>query len=616
MQWCHKVAQSCNSCGQSPTKKALSALLPPVLSVVENATSEATAAAAGHCDSAITGVQQLVNMALPTALLSPTKTRLFCSGSVAAAGPVSISPLRPIAAVAAPVAGGCSPMMARSSPTSAVKRRLAALQQGGSSSAANHGGTGNVLQALGPAAYTNNLHMSPASAAAAVAGQQSPSTTRTAKRLELTYAGGGTGSTGGGVVGVVAKPAQPVTPAVCQPQLQLLQPLTCSGGAATAAAQQQTGLGIMQQQSEQQQQSAAVPDAPGSAARLSRRVSVLPLQRTGSTSTLGLAAAAAAGGGSSNGSSGAGRGDDGRGSSDQLPSPRAVLEFPPELEAAAAAGNNSSNAVQAHTHQQHRHAAGPQQGHQQSPQRQQRQVHTMSGHRLALRYDIPVGFDWLQGLPAHTPRLGEGKLEVFVGPMFAGKTTALINRVRAGTHRWCCCTPCHTLSHLVTPWFMCAGRAHAQLGCWQCPLCVPFAVAESLHEGLYSLQTTHTRHADPPMVGRLRIHHPPTLLLGPATAAALQVPHNPPSPTPLLPLQVKEVSEGEGKVHVAVKSSKDARYSAHWVVSHDGRCMRCYTADRLAQFRDMMGPNWHKLQVGRADGGALGWGRGGRLYLC
>jgi hypothetical protein len=35
----------------------------------------------------------------------------------------------------------------------------------------------------------------------------------------------------------------------------------------------------------------------------------------------------------------------------------------------------------------------------------------------------------LAAAPDHAPELGEGKLELIMGPMFAGKTTALINRV-------------------------------------------------------------------------------------------------------------------------------------------------------------------------------------------
>lgn len=64
------------------------------------------------------------------------------------------------------------------------------------------------------------------------------------------------------------------------------------------------------------------------------------------------------------------------------------------------------------------------------------------------------------------------------------------------------------------------------------------------------------------------------------------------------PLQVKQVSAPEaGRLAVAVKSSKDERYGCHWVVTHDGRCMRCFTADSLAQFRDQLGPAYHKLAV-------------------
>jgi hypothetical protein len=35
----------------------------------------------------------------------------------------------------------------------------------------------------------------------------------------------------------------------------------------------------------------------------------------------------------------------------------------------------------------------------------------------------------LAAAPDHAPQLGEGKLELIMGPMFAGKTTALIDRV-------------------------------------------------------------------------------------------------------------------------------------------------------------------------------------------
>ena len=61
--------------------------------------------------------------------------------------------------------------------------------------------------------------------------------------------------------------------------------------------------------------------------------------------------------------------------------------------------------------------------------------------------------------------------------------------------------------------------------------------------------------------------------------------------------QVQEVS-CNGQVAVAVKSSKDERYGCHWVVTHDARCMRCYTTDTLQEFKEIMGPHYHKLQVG------------------
>lgn len=58
---------------------------------------------------------------------------------------------------------------------------------------------------------------------------------------------------------------------------------------------------------------------------------------------------------------------------------------------------------------------------------------------------------------------------------------------------------------------------------------------------------------------------------------------------------------GDGQIAVAVKSSKDERYGCHWVVTHDGRCMRCYTADTLQEFKAIMGPHYQKLQVGQVE---------------
>eukprot|EP00882_Tetradesmus_deserticola_P034412 GHRQ01039459.1.p1 GENE.GHRQ01039459.1~~GHRQ01039459.1.p1 ORF type:complete len:140 (+),score=65.03 GHRQ01039459.1:383-802(+) len=61
--------------------------------------------------------------------------------------------------------------------------------------------------------------------------------------------------------------------------------------------------------------------------------------------------------------------------------------------------------------------------------------------------------------------------------------------------------------------------------------------------------------------------------------------------------RVQQVSAHEGRLAVAVKSSKDERYGCHWVVTHDGRCMRCYTADTLAQFKQLLGPAYHKVAL-------------------
>jgi hypothetical protein len=56
----------------------------------------------------------------------------------------------------------------------------------------------------------------------------------------------------------------------------------------------------------------------------------------------------------------------------------------------------------------------------------------MSGRRLDRRYDIPVNLGFLDGYVDHAPALGSGRLDVILGPMFAGKTTALLKRVSGG----------------------------------------------------------------------------------------------------------------------------------------------------------------------------------------
>eukprot|EP00879_Flechtneria_rotunda_P015611 GHRR01016326.1.p1 GENE.GHRR01016326.1~~GHRR01016326.1.p1 ORF type:complete len:366 (+),score=140.04 GHRR01016326.1:153-1250(+) len=112
----------------------------------------------------------------------------------------------------------------------------------------------------------------------------------------------------------------------------------------------------------------------------------------------------------------------------------------------------------------------------------------MTGQRVPKQYDTPLGTDWLKCVPEHTPQIGDGRLELIVGPMFAGKSTHLLKRVQ-------------------------------------------------------------------------------------------------------------EVSHSRNRVAVAVKSSTDQRYGSNWVVTHDGKCMRCYAAETLTEFKHQLGPDYNKIQV-------------------
>lgn len=47
-----------------------------------------------------------------------------------------------------------------------------------------------------------------------------------------------------------------------------------------------------------------------------------------------------------------------------------------------------------------------------------------------------------------------------------------------------------------------------------------------------------------------------------------------------------------------VKSDIDDRYARSWVVTHDGRRARCFTAPTLEAFRQRMGPLLGKFHVG------------------
>jgi hypothetical protein len=103
----------------------------------------------------------------------------------------------------------------------------------------------------------------------------------------------------------------------------------------------------------------------------------------------------------------------------QLPSPCTILEVPPALMAASSAG------------------AAVQEGHADVEQLVKRAqhapqhiaAHIMSGKKLDKRYDMPVNIGFLDEFSDHQPALGSGQLDVIMGPMFAGKTTALLKRV-------------------------------------------------------------------------------------------------------------------------------------------------------------------------------------------
>jgi hypothetical protein len=69
-------------------------------------------------------------------------------------------------------------------------------------------------------------------------------------------------------------------------------------------------------------------------------------------------------------------------------------------------------------------------------------------------------------------------------------------------------------------------------------------------------------------------------------------------------LQLGEVVGG--RPFICVKSSKDTRYSDHWIMTHGGGCVRCLPFHSLAEFKAHMSFRWHKIQVG-AVMGAVTW---------
>lgn len=214
---------------------------------------------------------------------------------------------------------------------------------------------------------------------------------------------------------------------------------------------------------------------------------------------------------------------------DQIPSARDVLESPPEVE------RDDSCSREQQAGQTFQGSLRP----------------LMSGRRVTRRFDVPLGLDWLTRVPDHVANLGSGRLDIIMGPMFAGKTTQLIKRVS---------------NDRLPP--------EALNGCVYVSRDVTSSVVQA---GITAMD----------------------LLVLPAMVS----PVKPNRSSVVRLMQVQEVSK-DGQIAVVVKSSKDARYGCHWVVTHDGRCMRCFTADTLQQFKEIMGPHYQKLQVGLVMAGA------------
>lgn len=255
--------------------------------------------------------------------------------------------------------------------------------------------------------------------------------------------------------------------------------------------------------------------------------------------------------------------EDGRQAADQLPSPCTILEVPPALTASSAPSSSpppAGSALQDSTsdvHQQQHQRADVAAGHQHP---QHVPPHVMSGRRLDRRYDIPVNLGFLDGYVDHAPALGSGRLDVILGPMFAGKTTALLQRVSeeqrgvvVGGGRLCVCG-----------WLLVSAlEQHVgwSVGGWACSQ-VPagfqfFSVFAGLLTNIPPLPACLCRH--------------PLLQLGGVVA---------------------------GRPFICVKSSKDTRYSDHWIMTHGGGCVRCLPFHSLAEFKAHMSFRWRKIQVG------------------
>lgn len=66
---------------------------------------------------------------------------------------------------------------------------------------------------------------------------------------------------------------------------------------------------------------------------------------------------------------------------------------------------------------------------------------------------------------------------------------------------------------------------------------------------------------------------------------------------------VQIIKHSAGGENVAViKSSRDHRYAAHWVVTHGGQCVQCFTVERLSHFREQIREEeWASYDVVASD---------------
>jgi len=200
--------------------------------------------------------------------------------------------------------------------------------------------------------------------------------------------------------------------------------------------------------------------------------------------------------------------------------------------------------------------------------------------------DCPLPRSWVRSLPpADLPVGGVGRIHVVMGPMFAGKSTALLDHVRA-------------------PW---GGlRVVGALRAWGR---VSAVEVESKNRCSYRGESAVLNYcASRP--------HPA------AHRRTINLNKNAPHSTTPHPQQVK-AQEAAGRRVAVVKSAVDTRYARAWVVTHDGRRARCFTAPTLGAFKEEMGELLGRFHVSVAVAG-VGWrvvvvgngGAGGGLLLA